>query len=58
MIGIFTRLCVRDGKPVYLDHIPRVWRLLQNALCHPALAGLRDWFDRHVPMELRRRPPL
>ena len=49
MIGIFTRLSVRDAKPAYLAHIPRVWRLLEAALEHPALARIRDWFERHVP---------
>ena len=47
VIGIFTRLSVRDGKPGYLVHIPRVWRLLEAALEHPALAPVRNWFDRH-----------
>ena len=49
VIGIFTRLSVRDGKPAYLAHIPRVWRLLEAALETPILAPVRDWFDRHVP---------
>ncbi len=48
VIGIFTRLSVRDAKPAYRAHIPRVWRLLEAALEHPALAQLRDWFDLHV----------
>lgn len=56
VIGIFTRLCRRDGKPVYLPHIPRVWRLLDGALAHPRLAGLKDWFDRHLPKERRGVP--
>ena len=38
IIGIFTRLWRRDGKPRYLGHIPRVWRLLEQDLRHPALA--------------------
>ena len=49
IVGIFTRLAVRDGKPAYLALIPRVWRHLQRDLAHPALAGLTDWIDRHVP---------
>jgi aminoglycoside/choline kinase family phosphotransferase len=49
IIGIFTRLCRRDGKPHYLHHIPRVWRLLEGDLRHPALAPVRAWLDRHVP---------
>jgi len=56
VIGIFTRLCVRDGKPDYLQHIPRVWRLLHQALAHPALAGVRAWLDSNVPMESRGIP--
>jgi aminoglycoside/choline kinase family phosphotransferase len=49
IIGIFTRLCRRDGKPHYLQHIPRVWRLLSGDLRHPALAPVAAWLDRHVP---------
>ena len=55
VIGIFTRLSVRDGKPAYLAHMPRVWRLLGAALEHPALAQLGDWFEQHV--SVRGIPP-
>ena len=57
VLGIFVRLCVRDGKPVYLRHLPRLWRLLERALEHPALAKLRLWFDKNVPAEFRGIPP-
>ncbi|MDR3440365.1 phosphotransferase [Telmatospirillum sp.] len=56
IIGIFTRLCRRDGKPIYLKHIPRTWRLLDAALAHPRLAGLRDWFDHYLPKNKRGVP--
>ena len=56
VIGIFTRLSVRDGKPVYLEHIPRLWRLLERALTHPMLVPLRVWFDTNVPGPCRRIP--
>ena len=56
VIGIFTRLLARDGKPDYLVHIPRVWRLLERRLDHPALAALRDWLARHLPPEARTVP--
>ncbi|OAN55237.1 aminoglycoside phosphotransferase [Paramagnetospirillum marisnigri] len=56
VIGIFTRLCRRDGKPGYLVHIPRVWRLLENALAHPVLAELGRWLDRHIPKDQRGVP--
>ncbi len=56
IVGIFTRLCVRDGKRTYLSHLPRVWRLLQQDLRHPALMPVRAWFDRHVPDAIRSIP--
>jgi aminoglycoside/choline kinase family phosphotransferase len=56
ILGIFTRLDRRDGKPVYLKHIPRVWRWLEGDLSHPALRPLRTWFDRVFPAELRIVP--
>jgi N-acetylmuramate 1-kinase len=57
IVGIFTRLCVRDSKRQYLEHIPRVWRLLQQDLAHPALAPVAAWFARHIPETARRVPP-
>jgi len=56
VIGIFTRLCRRDGKPRYLAHIPRLWRLLDGNLRHPALAPMKEWLDRHIPRDRRRIP--
>ncbi len=56
IVGIFTRLAVRDRKPAYLAHIPRVWRLIEGDLRHPALGPLAHWLDRHVPSAQRRRP--
>jgi aminoglycoside/choline kinase family phosphotransferase len=57
IVGIFTRLCVRDGKPIYLKHIPRVWRLIEQDLRHPALAPVARWLAHHIPPELRCIPP-
>lgn len=50
IIGIFARLCVRDGKPGYLDLIPRVWNHLMHDLSHPALSAMQHWVARHVPL--------
>jgi len=49
ILGIFSRLDRRDGKPQYLRHIPRVWDYLQRSLAHPSLAVLKDWYAAHVP---------
>jgi N-acetylmuramate 1-kinase len=57
ILGIFTRLWRRDGKPAYLPHIQRVWRLLEDDLRRePALQRIADWLDRHLPPPLRRAP--
>ena len=56
IIGIFTRLMARDGKPVYLQHIPRVWRLLEADLAHPALSPVKAWLDATIPPALRIVP--
>jgi len=53
IIGLFVRLLERDGKPEYLPHLPRVWRMFERALRHEALQPLRAWVDRLLPPELR-----
>ena len=54
IVGIFTRLYKRDGKPRYLDMIPRVWAAMERDLEHPALAPVADWFAANIPDELRK----
>jgi aminoglycoside/choline kinase family phosphotransferase len=53
ILGIFTRLWKRDGKPNYLPLQPRVWDYLERNLAHPALAPVKAWFDANVPAEKR-----
>ena len=53
VLGIFARLAMRDRKPAYLAHIPRVRHYLRRDLKHPALAPLAAWFARHFPHELK-----
>lgn len=57
IVGIFTRLDRRDGKPGYLRHVPRTWRHLSRNLAHPALAPVAEWFARHWPAGRRLTPP-
>ncbi|NOX73403.1 MAG: phosphotransferase [Alphaproteobacteria bacterium] len=49
IIGIFARLCLRDGKPDYINLIPRVWAHAERDLQHPVLADLKAFMDRYVP---------
>jgi aminoglycoside/choline kinase family phosphotransferase len=53
IIGIFTRLWKRDGKPRYLSFLPRMWSLLERDLAHPALAPVADWFAANIPADKR-----
>ncbi|NNK77321.1 MAG: phosphotransferase [Litoreibacter sp.] len=58
IIGVFTRLCVRDGKRHYPDMIPRVWDNLMGDLVHPDLGALKEFvvqtFPKPTPEILRR----
>lgn len=56
IVGIFTRLWQRDGKPRYPGLCPRVWRYLDRDLAHPALKPVADWFDAHLPADKRGDP--
>ena len=49
LLGTFARLNLRDGKPNYLRHQPRLWTYLSRSLAHPDLQAFREWYDRHVP---------
>lgn len=62
ILGVFSRLCRRDGRPRYIALIPRVWGYLLRDLQHPVLAGLapmiRDALPEPTPAcldDLRRR---
>ncbi len=51
IIGIFARLCIRDGKAHYLDYLPRVWEHFLQDITHPALVPIRQFVEQHVPRE-------
>lgn len=53
IIGIFTRLCVRDGKAHYLNYLPRVWGHFLGDISHPALDPIREFIDMYVPADWR-----
>ena len=53
VLGIFARLCHRDGKPGYVEDMPRVPGLLRGACGRyrelAPLARLLDALARHAP---------
>ena len=50
ILGLFSRLARRDGKPAYLALLPRVAGHLKRDLAHPLLAPLRAWCDLHLQL--------
>jgi len=56
ILGVFTRLWKRDGKPGYRRFQPRMWGLLERDLAEPSLRPVRDWFDENIAPEHRREP--
>lgn len=49
ILGVFARLCIRDGKPRYLAMLRRVWAYLQVDMEHPSLARLSDLVRKALP---------
>jgi N-acetylmuramate 1-kinase len=56
ILGVFTRLWKRDGKPGYRRFQPRMWGLLERDLDHRSLTPVRAWFDTNIRPEHRREP--
>ncbi len=56
IVGLWVRLLRRDAKPGYLKHMARAWDYLARNLAHPELSTLRQWYDTHLPDDLRKRP--
>lgn len=55
--GQWVRLARRDGRPGYLVHGPRTWRLLRQAVGDLVAAPLAAALDRWIPPERRCNPP-
>jgi len=52
VIGVFTRVNYRDGKPKYLTDTPRFFRYLFEVLpAYPELAGLEQLLRRYAPAD-------
>jgi len=49
---VFARQALA-GRAQYKAYMPRTWRYLERNLKDPALAGLKAWFDAHVPTDAR-----
>ena len=56
VIGIFSRLYMRDKKKSYLKHIPRLWRLIEENLSFNSLNELNKWINKYFPKKFRIKP--
>jgi aminoglycoside/choline kinase family phosphotransferase len=56
ILGTFARLRLRDGKAGYAGHMPRIWRYLEAAVAHPALAPVAAWLEANLPVAWRGLP--
>ena len=54
-IGIFARLQLRDGKPAYLQHIPRTLSYVREVAAeHASLQAFGGWLEQQVLPDLAR----
>ncbi len=51
--GIFARLWVRDNKPAYMEHMPRVIDHITRSFEDPGLKGIKNWF---LSLDVELRP--
>ena len=56
IVAVFARLYLRDGRPEYLQHLPRVWRLLEAKLAEPGLSPRAGLVRPHTPAASPRPP--
>ena len=56
VIGIFTRLFVRDNKKNYLKHIPRLWKLIEKNSNFIFLNQINEWLNEYFPKRKRTIP--
>ncbi len=57
VLGIFSRLHLRDGKPQYLDDLPLVFRYtMEQAGKYPELSAFVDWLGSKVVPLLPKQP--
>ena len=56
IIGIFTRLAIRDKKKKYLKLIPHAWKLIENRINNNIIfADLKNYLDDNFSMKTRMK---
>ena len=49
ILGIFSRLFLRDNKRKYLKLIPYTWSLVKSNIRNPELSDINIWFGKYIP---------
>ena len=55
IIGIFSRLYIRDKKKKYLKFIPYTWELLNARMSSEIFKDLKKILDENIPKNMRRK---
>jgi len=55
IIGIFSRLFVRDGKKKYIKLIPYTWQLLEMRMDSKIFSELKKIFKTHIPKNIKKK---
>jgi len=55
VIGIFSRLSLRDKKNIYLKLIPYTWRLLEMRVKSKLFLDLKKVLDKNIPKKFRMK---
>ena len=55
IIGVFSRLYLRDGKKKYLKLIPYTWKLLQNRYKDVIFKDLKVTLSQVAPLKIRKK---
>jgi len=55
IIGIFSRLFIRDKKNRYLKFIPYTWKLLETRMNSKIFSDLKKIFDKNISKKIRKK---
>ena len=55
IIGIFSRLFIRDKKKQYLKYIPYTWRLLEMRMKSKIFLELKKIFDENISRAIKKK---
>jgi hypothetical protein len=55
IIGIFSRLFIRDKKRQYLKFIPYTWKLLEMRMNSDPFLELKKILDENIPKKFRKK---